>query len=92
MRPCVLDRPRLDSGGIGMRAGVGDVVDAHVQVADLRRRAVGQREMAAGHDAVELAGRPPFDLPSEHLGVEPPGGLGIVARQIDEDQACWAGS
>ena len=69
-----------------MRTRVGDVVDAHVQVADLGGRAVGQREVAAGHDAMELARRSPLDLPSEDLGVEPPAGLGIVARQIDEDQ------
>src|SRR3954453_6499315 len=34
--------PRFDARGIRVRTGVRDVVDAHVQVADLRWRAVGK--------------------------------------------------
>src|SRR3954449_7673014 len=63
--------PRLHSPGIGVRPRIGDVVDAHVQVADLRRRAVGKGEVAAGNDAVELTRRPTLYLPTEHLRVEP---------------------
>jgi len=35
---------------------------------------------------MELPRRSALDLPTEHLGVEPGRGLGIVTRQIHEDQ------
>src|SRR4051812_14807657 len=78
--------PRFDAGGIGVWPGIGHVVDAHVQVADLGWRAVGKRKVTAGNDAVELARRPTLYLPTEHLRIEPARRFGIVTREINEDQ------
>src|SRR5918995_661389 len=52
----VRDVARVGAVRIGMRPGVGDVEDAHVQVARGSGLAVDQ-EVVAGHDAVEQAGR-----------------------------------
>src|ERR671910_579084 len=57
----VRDVARVGAVRIGMRPGVGDVEDAHVQVARGSGLAVDQ-EVVAGHDAVEHAGRAGLDL------------------------------
>ena len=75
----------LDTGGIRVRAGVGDVVDAHVQVADPGGLAVLQ-ELVARHDAVEGTRGSPLDLPAEDLLVETGRSLGVVTGEVDEDQ------
>ena len=69
-----------------MRASVGGVVDAHVQVAGWALGAVVDLEVLAGNDPVEHAGRSGFDLPAEHGGVELGGRFGVGRREVDEDE------
>ena len=84
--PSCDDVAGLDAVGIGVRPGVGGVEDPHVEVAGRAPAAVVDEEVAAGHDPVEHARRPGFDLPAEHLAVEAGGRLGIGRREVDEDQ------
>ena len=85
-RPSAASWRGFDARRIGVRAGVGHVVDAHVEVARRALRAVVELEVLARDDAMEHPGRAGLDLPAEHGRVELGRRLGVGRREVDEDQ------